>query len=110
VGLDLVQRQLLFPPLVVDQRGLARRQVFRVGQVGDQPMPFTGTGAVGVLVGVLDDPDREAAQSAAAVGLAGVDLGQERAVGEASDRPRDGVTLDPREQVGAPPDDCGDEI
>jgi hypothetical protein len=110
VGLDLIKGQLFFPPLVVDQRRFVRRHILRVGQVGDQPVPLARPGAVRVVVGILDHPHQEAAHVPATVGRTRVDLGQVRAVGQPADRPQDGVALDPRQQVGAPPDDCGDQF
>jgi hypothetical protein len=87
VGLDFVKGEFFFPSLVIDQRRLVRRHIVGVGQVGDQPMSFARTRAVEIVVSVLDDPNPKAAHVAAAVGRAGLDLGQIGAVGEAMDRP-----------------------
>lgn len=81
VRLQLVDRQLLLPAFVVQHDQRLGRVGFGVQERRQQTVDLARAGAIGVVEGVLDDPDRDAVPVGIPILGRGVELGQERAVG-----------------------------
>ena len=102
VRLDLIEGELFFPSLVIDQRGLLGRHLGRLEQVGDQSMSLASSRASGIVVRVFDYPHHPPSPVVATVAGVGVDLGQVGTVVEPAQRLEDRVALDPGQEVAAP--------
>jgi len=87
VGLEFVNGQFLFPASMVKLHQRLGRVFLFVQQGRQQAVFLSGTGAFGIVEAVLDDPHWDAVPVVRAVAGVAVELGQVRAVAQASDRP-----------------------